>query len=241
MPDKKSLKNRRLFLQQALAAVPGMTLLGITGHQSLFASTAWAAPGQQTPYRPTFFTAAEWMFINAAADRLIPSNEDGPGAVELGVPEFIDRQMESGYGHGEFWYMSGPFVTDVDFTLGYQLQFTPREFYRAAIADIDQACVNMHGHVFAGLDAATQDSVLEKLQAGTFMLPHIAKPAEFFIQLLANTKEGYFSDPMYGGNRHMGSWKMIGFPGARADFADWMLQPGRVYPLGPVSIQGEKA
>ena len=64
-------------------------------------------------------------------------------------------------------------------------------------------------------------------------------PSEFFLQLLANTKEGYFADPMYGGNRHMGSWKMIGFPGARADFADWAKQPGKVYPLGPVSIRGE--
>jgi gluconate 2-dehydrogenase gamma chain len=45
---------------------------------------------------------------------------------------------------------------------------------------------------------------------------------------------------MYGGNRGMAAWKMIGFPGARADFKDWITQPGKVYPLGPVSIQGEK-
>ncbi len=31
--------------------------------------------------------------------------------------------------------------------------------------------------------------------------------------LLQNTKEGYFSDPIYGGNKDMGAWKMIGFPG----------------------------
>jgi gluconate 2-dehydrogenase gamma chain len=39
----------------------------------------------------------------------------------------------------------------------------------------------------------------------------------------------------------MGSWKMIGFPGARADYMDWVDQPGKTYPLGPVSISGEKA
>jgi gluconate 2-dehydrogenase gamma chain len=39
----------------------------------------------------------------------------------------------------------------------------------------------------------------------------------------------------------MSGWKMIGFPGARADFADWVEQPGAKYPLGPVSILGEQA
>jgi gluconate 2-dehydrogenase gamma chain len=64
-------------------------------------------------------------------------------------------------------------------------------------------------------------------------------PAQaFFEQLLSNVKEGYFCDPIYGGNRHMGPWKMIGFPGARADFTDWIDQPGKVYPYGPVSIGG---
>lgn len=240
MSTNDEFKGRRKFLQQALAVMPGAVLLG-GGADLLHASGANAQAAERPAYSPTFLSAPEWTFINAAVDRLIPSNEDGPGAVELGVPEFIDRQMESGYGHGEFWYMSGPFVTDVDDTLGYQLQFTPREFYRTAIADIDEACGKAHGHKFSELDGATQDAVLGALQKGEFRLSRIVKPAEFFTQLLANTKEGYFADPMYGGNRNMGSWKMLGFPGARADFTDWMVQPGKVYPLGPVSIKGEKA
>ena len=40
----------------------------------------------------------------------------------------------------------------------------------------------------------------------------------FFTMLLQNTKEGYFSDPIYGGNRGMAAWKMIGFPGAHYDY-----------------------
>lgn len=241
MPSHARFKNRRTFLRQALGVVPGMALLGGSHLDGLSITTAQAADLEEAAYSPTFFSKSEWAFINAAVDRLIPSNEDGPGAVELGVPEFIDRQMESGYGHGEFWYMNGPFVTDVDPSLGYQLQFTARDLYRTAIRDIDDACTRIHDSNFCELDAKTQDSILTALQKGSFTLPHIAKPAEFFIQLLANTKEGYFADPMYGGNRHMGSWKMIGFPGARADFKDWMTRPGEAYPFGPVSIQGEKA
>ena len=244
MPLDESFKNRRTFLRRTLGVVPGMVLLSSGGAELLSSATALGAtvkPPPATPYVPTFFNTAAWAFLNAAVDRLIPADLEGPGGVELGVPEFIDRQMETGYGYGEFWYLSSPFVPDVDPSLGYQLQYAPREFYRTAIADIDAACTSAHGTIFSALEPATQDAVLTALQKGALPLARIAKPAEFFIQLLANTKEGYFADPMYGGNRHMGSWKMIGFPGARADFKSWMTRPGVVYPLGPVSILGEKA
>ena len=57
--------------------------------------------------------------------------------------------------------------------------------------------------------------------------------------MLANTKEGYFADPMHGGNFGMQSWVYIGFPGARASYAEWVDQHNVKYPLGPVSIKGE--
>ena len=66
----------------------------------------------------------------------------------------------------------------------------------------------------------------------------VIPPRSFFAQLLTNTREGYFADPQYGGNRGMAAWKWIGFPGARADFTDWIDQAGKVYPYGPVSIAG---
>ncbi len=94
--------------------------------------------------------------------------------------------------------------------------------------------------VFASLAQEMRDEVLHQLEKGQIVLE--AVPSQiFFAQLLQNTKEGYFADPMYGGNKQMGSWKMIGFPGARADFADWAEQPGKVYPIGPVSIRGDKS
>ena len=51
--------------------------------------------------------------------------------------------------------------------------------------------------------------------------------------------DGYFGDPMYGGNKDMAAWKMIGYPGVRADFTDWVDKPSR-YPYGPVSIYGRR-
>lgn len=226
---------RRKFLKGALGAIP-LTAFVSTPFDALQARANETA---EYTYNPRYFTDSEWRFIEAAVDRLIPGNEDGPGAIDLHVPEFIDRQMDTDYGFGGRWYLQGPYFPESDFTLGYQMRFSPRDLYRVAIPELNDACRSLHGNDFADLEPSVQDQVLAALEKNELQLRSV-KSNEFFIQLLANTKEGYFADPMYGGNYAMGSWKMIGFPGARADFTDWMKKPGTPYPLGPVSILGEK-
>src|SRR5262249_53638075 len=54
----------------------------------------------------------------------------------------------------------------------------------------------------------------------------------------AEHAEGFFADPVYGGNRDMAGWKMIGYPGARYDYRDWVERHNERYPLPPVSIGG---
>ncbi len=235
MSNKPRSPSRREFLRQSLVAVPAVSLLGA----SALAQTHGGATAPASTYSPRYFTAPEWEFLQAAVDRLIPANADGPGALEAGVPEFIDREMEAAYGHGGLWYMQGPFIPDTPPTLGYQLRFAPRDLYRTAIAAIDDWCKKEHQNKFAALAPDVRDDVLHKLEKGEIKLEQLPAAA-FFTLLLTNTKEGYFADPMYGGNKQMGAWKMIGFPGARADFADWVEQPGKTYPFGPVSILGDK-
>jgi gluconate 2-dehydrogenase gamma chain len=198
-----------------------------------------AAEKQSAEFSPSYFSEEEWRFINAAVARLIPSDGDGPGAIETGVPEFIDRQMEAPYGHGAYYYMQGPFITDATPTLGFQLKYTPREMYSVGIAAVNKALLNNGGSVFADLKVDKQDAFLEQLEKGLVSLEEIPAAA-FFAQLLENTREGYLSDPQYGGNRGMAAWKWIGFPGARADFTDWIDRPGQLYPLGPVAIRGSR-
>jgi gluconate 2-dehydrogenase gamma chain len=239
MKEDDALITRRGFIRGSIGAASSALFLKVV--PSLPVPEAAAAETSTAPtYEPTYFNPDEWAFIQSAVDRLIPSNEDGPGALDLHVPEFIDRQMETDYGHGARWYLHAPFHPDADFTLGYQMKFNPREMYRVAVTELNTWCRQQHGKVFAELDGSTQDQILGLMQKGEISLPSM-NTKEFFIQLLANTKEGYFADPMYGGNRGMGSWKMIGFPGARADYKDWVTQYGKVYPLGPVSIKGEKS
>jgi gluconate 2-dehydrogenase gamma chain len=190
-----------------------------------------------TNYTPTFFNPVEWRFINAAVGRLIPSDGPGPGGLETGVPEFIDRQMELPYGHGAYFYLQGPFQPDAPATLGYQLRYTPRELYRSGIAAANEACKTAAGKAFADLTPDEQDRFLGSLEKNEVQLS--GPPAGMlFAQLLENAREGYFADPLYGGNRGMAAWKWIGFPGARADFTDWIDQAGRQYPYGPVAISG---
>ena len=225
-----SLLDRRRFL---LGVVPAATL-GTLGVAACSNGGPTATPSS---YAPTYFSSAEWAFINAAVGRLIPSDGPGPGGVEAGVPEFIDRQMELPYGHGAYFYLQGPFLDNAPPTLGYQLRFTPREIYRLGIAAANSAAQKSHGKDFPQLAAADQDGLLVALEKGQAAFATVPA-AVFFAQLLTNTKEGFFSDPLYGGNRGMAAWKWIGFPGARADFTDWIDQAGRRYPYGAVSISG---
>jgi gluconate 2-dehydrogenase gamma chain len=60
----------------------------------------------------------------------------------------------------------------------------------------------------------------------------------FFDILLKDLQGGFFADPVYGGNRDMCAWKMIGFPGARYDYRDWVARHNERYPYPPVSIAG---
>jgi gluconate 2-dehydrogenase gamma chain len=175
--------------------------------------------------------------LKAAIARLIPSDGEGPGGIETGVAEFIDRQMELPYGHGSYWYLKGPFADDSPATMGYQLRYTPRDIYRVGIRNVNDACAKEFGKPFGDLPPALQDQALHALEGGTMNVAEIPAGV-FFGQLLTNVREGYFADPQYGGNRDMAAWQWIGFPGARADFTDWIDQAGKRYPFGPVSISG---
>src|SRR4051794_1784809 len=55
-----------------------------------------------------FFNHEEAAFIEAAVARLIPKDEQWAGALEAGVPNYIDKQLGGAWGAGERLYRSGP-------------------------------------------------------------------------------------------------------------------------------------
>ncbi|MTH46810.1 gluconate 2-dehydrogenase subunit 3 family protein [Intestinirhabdus alba] len=235
----ESVPARRRFLQQSLALIPLVTVGGSLSIADAAASAPASAEGVSAHYVPRFFNNEEWAFVLAVTDRLIPADEYGPGAVSEGVPIFIDKQMELPYGHGQLWYMQGPFADAVP-ELGYQSRLTPRECWRRGIKAVNQWCQQQHQHVFAGLSHAEQEAILRQLESGELTFDDVPGKL-FFAQMLENSKEGYLADPLHGGNQTMASWKLIGFPGARADYPQVMDHPGRPYPLGPVSVSGKRS
>lgn len=242
---------RREFLRKTLTLIPVVTVAstGLGGSVLMASASVDAkavakegqspAPAAGNAYEPTYFTAEEWAFVNAAVARLIPADEQGPGALEAGVPEYIDRQMNTPYASGALWFMQGPFNADAPAEMGWQSKLVPKQIYRLGIAATDEHCKKHYGSVFAGLDSATRDDVLKQLEAGSPQFESV--PAKiFFSFLLQNTKEGFFCDPIHGGNKGMVGWTLIGFPGARADFMDW-VERNEQYPFPAVSIRGERA
>ena len=191
-------------------------------------------------YQPSFFNPDECAFIHAACDQLIPHDEVGPGAVELGVPEFIDRHAQTPYAAGAIFYMEGPFV-EASPEFGYQGALAPRDILRVGIKGVDAYCKqHFSGKRFAELAPTDQETVLKSLEAGKIELEEISAKL-FFSQFLGEVRMGYFADPKHGGNKNMGSWKMIGYPGMRASYLDWVDVRDRPYPLPPVDLAGRRA
>ena len=181
-----------------------------------------------------FFNPEEAAFIEAAVARLIPADETGPGAIEAGVPFFIARQLAGAWGAGERLYRSGPWIAGTP-EQGYQLPYTPAELFRTALAALRQKEAAGNGPPFARQPAAAQDEWLRGLQTGHDDLGGVPAPV-FFESLWALTIEGYFGDPVYGGNRGMVGWRAIGFPGAYANYYHLIDQHNVPFDGPPVSL-----
>lgn len=185
-----------------------------------------------------FFTPEEAAAVDALLSRLIPADELGPGAKETGGTVFIDRQLVGPYGGHDWLYMQGPFPEKALPSQGLQSPITPREQYRRGLAALAEYCRGAFGgRVFQQLEAAEQDRVLAGLEKGEAKLPGFDGKM-LFATVQANAIEGFFADPVYGGNQGMEGWKLVGFPGTRYDYRDVMEKPNQPYTMPPVAIRG---
>jgi gluconate 2-dehydrogenase gamma chain len=178
-----------------------------------------------------FLNNEEAAFVEAAVERLIPKDEQWAGALEAGVPNYIDKQLGGAWGAGERLYRSGPWQPGTP-SQGYQLPFTPAELFRTALAAINKELAQKP---LAEMSPDEQDNYLKSLEAGGKDLGGVPSDV-LFAHLLECTLEGFFSDPVYGGNRDMVSWRMIGFPGAYASYYDLVDQHGIKIERPPMSL-----
>ena len=187
-----------------------------------------------TPHAYGYLTLPEIRFLDAAVSRLIPADELGPGAKEADVTFYIDQQLVSVWGtHGRN-YRQGPWLDGTP-QQGFQSRLTPQEIYRAGIRDTHQHCSTQYGKNFEFLNGEQQDEVLKALEGGKIELSNVS--AKLFFDLLwRNTEEGYFADPMYGGNKDKVGWKLIGFPGVGGSDYAAHIDKDEPYRAEPVSI-----
>ncbi|WP_149538531.1 gluconate 2-dehydrogenase subunit 3 family protein [Siccirubricoccus phaeus] len=241
MPPSPTGTRRSLLSATALIALAHGPAVGRTVRGALPWSPNEAyPPPRAVPGGWLFLTAEEAAAIEAMANRLIPADELGPGGGEAGCAVFLDRQLAGPYGSSEWLYMRGPFARGTP-QQGLQEERPPAVLYRQSLAAIAAHCrARFGGRAFAGLTAAEQDALLQAIDAGRSGIAGLEdKP--FFEMLLQNVMEGFFADPIYGGNQDMAGWKLLGFPGTRYDYREMLDRPHQPYRDPPVPLSGLRA
>jgi gluconate 2-dehydrogenase gamma chain len=233
---------RRRFLSSVAFAV----LAGSTGSavaRTYSGELPWESRSADPPVRASpggwfFFTPDEVTTMEALVDRIVPADELSIGGKDAGCVVYLDRQLAGSYGSSSRLYTKGPFLPGLP-TQGYQGAETPSQRYRSGIAALNEwTKQNKGGKRFRELSADEQDAVLKDMEAGRIAFQNKIDAKSFFGLMLAGTMEGFFADPIYGGNKDMASWKMIGFPGARYDYRDHVSKHNQPYPRPPISIMG---
>jgi gluconate 2-dehydrogenase gamma chain len=203
-----------------------------TAQQAATPSAA-ASPPQAEPLLT--LTLGEAAFLGAVYDTFIPADQYSPSGTDCGLVIYIDRQLAGAWGSGARFYRSGPFQTGKP-EQGYQLALTPREYFAAGIKATNEWSRRTYGKEFDRLSPADRDAALKAMDAAKADLVDF-DGKRFFEALYQSAMEGFFADPIYGGNRDKVSWKMIGYPGLPATYASKAAEyRGKKVNLPPQSI-----
>lgn len=197
-----------------------------------------------------FFTPHEAQTAEAFSARLLPGTADDPGAREAGVVYYMDRLLADLEGLPEPVFREPPFAQtytgdappdDPDGSViwvhedeisryGYQSVYTPREVMRMGLAALDRYANSQFDSDFVALTEEQQDEIISNMLDGE-VSEFIPLSGEAFFHVMRRyTSEGMFSDPVYGGNRDMVGWRLIGYPGAQ-----------RAYTVDDMQTEGEAA
>lgn len=191
----------------------------------------------------TFFSRGEdFEVLSAATERLFPKDELGPGAIALGVPYFIDKQLSGEWGSNAKDYMNGPFPQNAAAyeyenqedrsqdeqgpntetqvptpTPRYQTRMTRGDIFMEGVHAIEKTAQDKFETKFVDLESAQQDEILTLFDNGEAAMNGVSSSV-FFNLLLETTIEGAYADPVYGGNRNMEGWRMKEYPGPRMSY-----------------------
>lgn len=154
-PAALALLSRREALQRAAL------LLGAVLSPSIIAGALQAQIAPSAGRR--YLDASQFATVSAAVDRILPRT-DTPGALDVGVPAFVDLM------YGEY------------------LTADERFLFATGVKDIEAAARSLHGRAFPVLEAAGQDDVLKAIAATAQ-----GRDKTFFAQLRELAVTGYFT------------------------------------------------
>lgn len=234
MSGKKDQKefSRRDFLKTTGAAtggiIGGSLLGGLVGFnfsnstadnnevvESVEADTVSSADSSSHLEARMFFKRREdFEALSAAAETIYPEDQNGPGAIALGVPFFIDKQLVTAWASNADDYMVGPFQEG-------ETAMTRQKIFLAGVRRLNTYSQEHYDTVFKSLEENEKIEVLQAFESGDVEMDYISSSA-FFALLRQSTLEGTFADPLYGGNKNMEAWKMIGYPGAQMSYRSMM-------------------
>lgn len=217
--------SRRKFIKNsgiAIGGVAGGALIGglITNQ---FQSDKTVTPEKAdikdnyTEARMFFTRFEDFVVLEQATERIFPSDENGPGAIELGVPYFIDKQMAGTYGMNDKEYRNGPFLI-ADPSVA-QSSLTRGQIMLAGIRKINQVSRERFDTTFNETSEEQQLEILQDFASSKVTMAGV-NASGFFSFLRSLTIEGVYCDPLYGGNRNMAGWKMKEYPGALPSYAN---------------------
>lgn len=189
----------------------------------------------------TFFDSHQRTTVQAAMARIIPT-DDTPGATEAGTVDFVDQYLSgTGYIYAKPDGSGFEQLTGRQQDAWQQRIDIVRAAYTAGITDLDDKAQQRYEKAFVELEPPQQDEILHALERpyeqqeadlekvrvtlyGAPVEPALQQTSAEtdlgFVPLLAlHTRQGFYSDPIYGGNRDRVGWETIGFPGP-ASLAD---------------------
>jgi hypothetical protein len=136
----------------------------------------------------TALSPGELKTLEAFIDRLVPKDENGPGAVECGAGNYIDRALGGALAAEKAAFLEG-------------------------LAGVETLARTTRNAAFADLAPEVRDELITTMDNGTAAGFPNARP--FFNRVRRLTLEGMFSDPYYGGNKNFAGWDLIRYPGPR--------------------------
>lgn len=184
--------------------------------------------------RVFFKRQQDFNVLRSMTERIFPEDDNGPGAIGLGVPYFIDRQLAGPWGLNAKEYMDGPFAEGEE-TQGSQTRVPRGDMFLHGIRRVNQVSNSEFGENFFDLeDTEQQNEILTALENDEIDMNGFTA-SEFLNTLIVATMEGAYCDPVYGGNRGMEGWQMKEFPGAQMAYIN-VIEDDEFHAMDPVSL-----